>query len=142
METLHVAPVHLVADWDVLRLFQFEQGEIPVERQQQLVELLAPLFAEEGMVLNYHSDLRWQLELPQQAQIKTTPLDWATGINLDEVMPSGEDALRWKRLLNEVQMVLHAEAVGQQEGQLSVNGIWVWRDPTSLQRLNHWWRQR
>ncbi len=142
MEILHVAPVHLVADWDVLRLFQFEQGEILVDHQQQLIDLLTPLFAEEGMVLRYRSDLHWQLELPQKAQIKTMPLDWATGINLNEAMPSGVEALRWKQLLNEVQMMLHATSIEPQAEQLAINGIWIWRDPSLLDRLAHWWQQR
>ncbi len=142
MEKLHVAPVYLVADWDVLRLFQFEQGEISSDHQQRLVELLAPLFAEEGMVLQYQSDLCWQLELPQKAQIQTTPLDWATGINLNEAMPSGAEALRWKQLLNEVQMMLHAAPMESQAEQLAVNGVWIWRDPSLLDRLAYWWQQR
>lgn len=142
MEALHVAPVHLVADWDVLRLFQFEQGEIPVEIQQQLIELLTPLFAEEGGQLHYVDDLRWQLQLPQKESIRTTPIDWATGGDLHRVMPQGEGALRWKQLLNGAQMILHGAEVNQQQEQLAINGIWVWRDPSLLDRMQQWWRRR
>ncbi|HIJ22470.1 MAG: hypothetical protein HON68_12305 [Gammaproteobacteria bacterium] len=142
MSTFHVAPVHLVADWDLLRLFQFERGEVPVEVQQQLIELLTPLFAEERGELQYVDDLRWQLQLPQKASIHTTPIDWATGGNLHKVMPQGEDALRWKQLLNETQMMLHDADVKQQSGQLVINGIWVWRDPSLLNRVQHWWSHR
>lgn len=142
MEIFHVAPVHLVADWDVLRLFQFEQGEIPVEVQQQLIEQLSPLFAEEGGQLHYMGDLRWQLQLPSKAQIQTTPIDWATGGNLHQMMPQGEDALRWKQLLNEAQMVLHQVEINPQQEQLAINGIWVWRDPSLLDRIQYWWKNR
>ncbi len=142
MESLHVAPVHLVPDWDVLRLFQFEPGEIPQEIQQQLIELLAPLFAEQGMVLRYRDDLRWELGLSQVQRITTTPIDWATGCNLSQAMPQGKDALRWKQLLNEAQMMLHTAPINQQPEQLAINGIWVWRDPSLLQRMRHWWGQR
>lgn len=142
MDVFHVTPVHLVPDWDVLRLFQFELEEIPVERQQQLIGLLSPLFTEDGGQLVYQSDLRWQLQLPVRAQIKTTPLEWATGTNLREAMPQGEEALRWKRLLNEAQMMLHSAETDPQQGQLAINGIWIWRDPSLLQRMQQWWSTR
>jgi hypothetical protein len=57
-------------------------------------------------------------------------------------MPQGEDALRWKQLLNETQMMLHDADVKQQSGQLVINGIWVWRDPSLLNRVQHWWSHR
>ena len=142
MDHFHVAPVHLVADWDVLRLFQFEQGEIPIEIQQQLIELLLPLFEEEGMLLQYQSDLCWQLQLPTREPVQTTPIDWATGGNLLSVMPQGENQLRWKKLLNEAQMMLHSAPVNQQSGQLAINGVWVWRDPSLVDKMRHWWRNR
>lgn len=123
-------------------MFQFEQGEIPVESQQQLIELLSPLFAEKGMKLQYQDDLQWRLQVPVRSKIKTTPLDWATGSNLNEAMPRGEEALRWKQLLNEAQMMLHAAPINQQPEQLAINGIWIWRDPTLLDRLQQWWRER
>jgi hypothetical protein len=142
MTTLHVAPVHLVADWDVLRLFQFEAGELPAALQRQLIALLVPLFEAEGMQLRYRGDLCWQLQLSAPAQIETTPIEWAAGGPLHLVMPQGADALRWKRLLNEAQMVLHGASIGQPQGQLAINGIWVWRDPSLMRRLRHWWQRR
>ncbi len=137
MDIFHVAPVHLVPDWDVLRLFQFEPGEVPQEIQQEVIELLVPLFAEAGGVLSHVSDLRWSLRFPNREQIHTTPIDWATGCNLAGVMPQGEGALRWKQLLNETQMMLHAAPLNQHPEQLAINGVWVWRDPSLLERLLH-----
>lgn len=142
MDTFHVAPVHLVPDWDVLRLFQFEPGEVAEDLQHQLIDQLDPLFSEEGMSLKYCSDLRWQLQSSQKMRIRTTPLEWATGSNLSDAMPRGEHALHWKRLLNEAQMLLHANPLHQQSGQLAMNGIWVWRDPSLLDRLRHRWNNR
>jgi hypothetical protein len=57
-------------------------------------------------------------------------------------MPQGENQLRWKKLLNEAQMMLHSAAVNQQSGQLAINGIWVWRDPSLVDKMRHWWRNR
>ena len=94
------------------------------------------------MVLSYQSDLRWQLQLPKREPVLTTPIDWATGHNLHQAMPRGESALRWKQILNEAQMVLHGAPINQQPDQLAVNGIWVWRDPSLMDRLRHRWSQR
>lgn len=137
MDAFHVTPVHLVADWDVLRLFQFDSGEVTAEVQQALIAELRPLFEPQGMVLTYQGDLDWRLESTHTVQIKTSPLEQVTGGNLHDYMPRGEDALLWKKLLNESQMVLHSSPINrqrQQQGVLVVNGIWIWREPSLMQR--------
>jgi hypothetical protein len=44
-------------------------------------------------------------------------------------MPQGEDALFWKKFMNEVQMLLHHSSVNERRisnNQLPVNGAWLW----------------
>ncbi len=134
-----MAPVHLQPDWDRLRLFQFRKGELSLPLQRQLLESLQSIFDAEGMESYLLGDLDWVLRSPQQEEITTTPIDWATGVDLSRAMPTGEGALRWKRLLNEAQMVLHTVDRSPAAAALPVNGIWVWRDPTLWQRLQHRW---
>lgn len=149
MEIFRVAPVHLVADWDVLRLFEIEPGSITVKEQQDLIEMLAPLFGEMNMVLGYHDDLDWRLQLAESSTIKTTPLHRVVGANIHDAMPAGDDALLWKQLLNEAQMLLHHASMTDpaNSSHLSlpyrvegVNGIWVWRDQSQLEKAMEWGR--
>jgi len=143
VEIFRVAPVHLIADWDVLRLFEIEPGSVSVKEQQDLIDKLAPLFSEENMVLSYHDDLDWRLQLSTGAAVKTTPLHHVVGANIHDAMPAGDDELIWKRLLNEVQMLLHQASMANHENShLSlphkvegVNGLWVWREPSRIEKV-------
>lgn len=158
MENFYVAPVRLVADWDVLRLFEVEPGELSVGEQHQLIDRLSPLFAEREMELRYHADLDWRLHHHGEStggeqiaagrrSIRTTPLQRVVGANIHDFMPRGEEALFWKQLLNEVQMVLHTVEIDPEQQQITipprgmgVNGVWIWRSPSIADRALEWGR--
>ncbi len=142
MEIFNVTPVQLVADWDVLRLFEIEPGRISIEHQHNLIGRLAPLFTERGMVLSFYSDMEWRLQLSKGGAVKTTPLHCVAGANLHDFMPRGEDAMLWRELLNEAQMVLHAAGAESRQQEISIlpkfegaNGIWIWRDQSGLEKV-------
>jgi hypothetical protein len=43
--------------------------------------------------------------------------------------PQGADALRWRSLSNEIQMLLHAHAINQDRaacGRQAINSVWLW----------------
>ncbi len=154
----YVAPVRLVADWDVLRLFEVEPGELSVADQHRLIDRLSPLFAERGMALRYHDDLDWRLHHDRESTagkrtpivrraVSTTPLQRVAGANIHDFMPRGEGALFWKQLLNEVQMALHSSGIDPQQQQITlppremrVNGVWIWREASLAGRVVDWGR--
>lgn len=73
--------------------------------------------------------LRWYLRLPQPPQLETTPLSCATGRDIDPLLPRGADALRYRTLMNELQMLLHTHPVNlarEARGELPVNSLWLW----------------
>ncbi len=154
----YVAPVRLVADWDVLRLFEVESGELSVGEQHQLIDRLSPLFAERGMELRYHDDLDWRLHHHAQSTaaeqdsavrraLCTTPLQRVAGANVHDFMPQGEGGLFWRQLLNEVQMALHTAEIDPGQRQITippremrVNGVWIWREASLAGRVVDWGR--
>ena len=72
---------------------------------------------------------RWHLELPTPAAIETLPLDQAVGRHATPDLPGGPAGPRWRRLLAEVQPVLHAHAVNRRRedaGRPTVNSLWPW----------------
>lgn len=72
---------------------------------------------------------RWYLRLPQAPQLETTPLSGATGRDIDPLLPRGADALHYRTLMNELQMLLHAHPVNlarEARGELPVNSLWLW----------------
>jgi hypothetical protein len=72
---------------------------------------------------------RWHLRLPTATAIETLPLDQAVGRHASPDLPAGPDGPRWRRLLAEVQPVLHAHAVNRRRddaGLPTVNSLWPW----------------
>jgi hypothetical protein len=103
--------------------------ELTQEQVAQLVNELNPLFAPEGWRLEALHPTRWYLSVPEPPSVCTVPLLEVVGRDLHLCLPTGEEAPRWHRVLNEVQMVLHACAVNQHreaQGQPPVNSLWFW----------------
>jgi hypothetical protein len=72
---------------------------------------------------------RWYLRLPAKPSISTRPIATAAGRNVDDHLPLGPDALRWHRLLNEVQMALHEHPVNverEARREPELNSVWFW----------------
>jgi hypothetical protein len=71
----------------------------------------------------------WHLKLPTPVAIETLTLDQAVGRHATPDLPAGPDGPRWRRLLAEVQPVLHAHAVNRRRedaGLPTVNSLWPW----------------
>jgi hypothetical protein len=71
----------------------------------------------------------WYLRSSTPAAIETLPLDQAIGRHATPDLPAGPDGPRWRRLLAEVQPVLHAHAVNRRRedaGLPTVNSLWPW----------------
>ncbi len=61
--------------------------------------------------------------------LATTPLSVAIGRDIEPLMPQGDDALRFRSLLNELQMLLFEHPVNQARearGELPINSLWLW----------------
>lgn len=72
---------------------------------------------------------RWYLRLDQVPRLRTTPLSVAVGCDIDPLLPQGEDAMRYRSELNELQMLLFEHPVNQARearGDLPVNSLWLW----------------
>jgi len=72
---------------------------------------------------------RWYMAFPHPPQLTTTPLSVATGRDIDLLLPQAADAMRFRTLLNELQMLLFAHPVNQARearGDLPVNSLWLW----------------
>jgi len=84
---------------------------------------LKALFAEYGYEFRLPHPHRGYLKLPGAPDCRFLSPQQTAGKSLDELLPEGRDASDWRRLGNEVQMVLH-QAAGQ--GDLGFQGLWFW----------------
>ena len=96
-----------------------------------LADAVAPTFADDGLELVAAAPGRWYLREADPARalrLRTRPLAGALGRNVDAWMPTGEDARRWKRLVNEVQMTWHGHPVNlrrEAAGLPALNSLWI-----------------
>jgi hypothetical protein len=92
----------------------------------------------EGITLVAPTPGRWYLELPAPLSILTLPLSVGLAMGAPPWSPAGPDAPWLKRLLTEIQMLLHEHPVNQARerlGQLPVNSLWLWGEGPLP---NHW----
>lgn len=102
---------------------------------------LVACFADEGLVLDFPSPERGYLLLDADPDCRFRP-PWAlAGSSLDQVLPEGQQADHWRRLLNESQVILHQHRAAG-EGR-AAGSLWFWGpgalpDPGALSaRISH-----
>ncbi|HEX6828937.1 MAG TPA: hypothetical protein VF104_08155, partial [Burkholderiales bacterium] len=94
-----------------------------------LAEALSRHFRDEGLEFQPLSPRRWYLRLPAAPAMVTRAPREAAGRHVDEFLPAGPEALKWHRLMNEAQMLLHEHPVNEareERGELPVNSVWLW----------------
>ena len=123
----HADPVFLKPTADRLLLFDAEMLDIRPEDADALVELFNQHFSQDGWHLEAPHPNHWYLRLPTPPALKTASLADVVGRNIDQYLPSGEEANQWRSVLNEIQMLFHSAAANVQreaDHLLPVNGIW------------------
>lgn len=122
-------PVYLQADMDHAILRDSHGLDLTLEESSALIEVLNAHFRQDGIRFLMTDKDSWFLNIADHERVTTTPLHEVIGRNVYTFMPQGEDALFWKKFMNEVQMLLHSSAVNEQREQadkLPVNGAWLW----------------
>lgn len=126
---LRADPAHLLADRD--RLLLAAAGDLGLTEEQSAATTTAlnQHFAADGMVFFAPNPARWYLRLARSPALQTFPPSRAIGRNIMDFLPSGQDGMRWRGILNEIQMLLHslpANAERESRGEPEVNGLWLW----------------
>lgn len=142
-----VAPVRAAADgldvsagfWlcaDPVHL-QLQQSQVVLQPDVQctageaaaLCAALNAHFADEGLVFYAPHPQRWYVRSGEPSGVTMTPLRAAAWRDVKAYQPRGEGALRWQRMSNEVQMLLHGHAINQAreaQGLPAINSLWLW----------------
>ena len=123
----HADPVHLVPDQDRLLLFDAPRIDLTQVEALAFVDAFNRHFAADGAELHAPRPGRWYLTLNREPEVTFRDLDAVIGRSLEEFLPTGGEAPRWRGFLNEVQMLFHGLPVNDQrerEGKPTVNGVW------------------
>lgn len=126
---LRADPVHISAGIDRMVMGGTSALAISAAEAEALCAEIAAEMAEEGLQPQALSPGRWYMAWPVPPRVRFFPLPAVIGADLYPHMPVGEDARTWRRLLNHVQMVLHASPVNaarRAAGRLEINGLWFW----------------
>ena len=124
---LRADPVHLRLQRDQMLLLS--NPEIGAEEATQISASLNEHFAGQGMEIFAPHPQRWYVRLESLPCIRTTPLSQIIGGDVRHALPTGEDAPRWHKVFNEIQMLLFAHPLNEARearGALTINSVWLW----------------
>lgn len=122
-------PVHLMPSRDELILTGPENLSLTRAEAEHIAAVLNDFYKEDGWYIEVATPERWYLHLPVNPDVRTHKLSEVLDKAIGEFMPHGSDERLWRRVMNEVQMVLHHNDVNvqrQSENQLPVNSLWFW----------------
>ena len=121
---LHIGRDHLVLT-DPARL------ALGADDARALAASIAGLFQDEGLTLLASHPARWYLQETEPSRglrLQTRSMLAALGRSIDGWQPTGDDARRWRRIVNEVQMSWYQHPVNEQResrGLMPVNSLWI-----------------
>jgi hypothetical protein len=96
--------------------------DLDAREVETLVTLLDAHFGAEGLAFHAPRADAWFATSESPQEIAMTPLDAAVGRTLRPCLPTGAGAARWRRWLNETQMLLHEHPLGARAHP--VHGLW------------------
>ncbi|MFP4611381.1 MAG: hypothetical protein ACLFQT_10205 [Thiohalophilus sp.] len=126
---LRADPIHLQADMTSAVLRAHQELRLDADEAQQLVDSINQHLHQDGLQLVMGQPHHWYLSLTAAPQLQTSPLPSLLLQDINPHLPRGESAAEWRRLMNEIQMLLYDHPVNRQreaEGRLTVNSLWLW----------------
>lgn len=143
---LRADPVHLhmeqnqmvLADSQVISISHEETSQLTTTlNQHSVIEGVDPVLPPPAF-LPLHAD-RWYLYLPSAPVIRTHTLGEVAGKDIRHLLPDGVEGAKWRRYINEIQMLLYEHPVNQARearGEPSINSVWFWGGGTMPEILS------
>ena len=122
---LRFDPVTLVPDLTAVWVDRPVPLDFGAAELRPVVAELCKMFEHEGLEWRSPGGGFGLLPLDRTPECTFLPPDAAHGMRLDEALPTGADASRWRRLINESQMVFHLFRSMGRADQQGV-GLWFW----------------
>lgn len=122
---LRFDPVSLVPDLTAVWVDRPLALDFGAAELEPVVAELRTMFEHEGLEWRSPGGGFGLLCLDKPPDCVFLPPDAAHGMRLDEVLPTGPDSSRWRRLINESQMVFHQFRSMGRVDQQGV-GLWFW----------------
>ena len=126
---LIVHPCHIEIARTHLLMTDLRRLGLVESHARALFDSAKPYFDEDGHTLVYGDASTWFMRAGDWAELLTTSPDTTGGMNLTDCLPQGAQALAYRKLQNEVQMLWHAHpanAEREARGLPAINGFWPW----------------
>ena len=126
---LRADPVHLKVHGDRLVLADASGLDITADEAREFAAALSAHFAPDGIAFEAPHPQRWYARAAEDPRLAGTPTAEVAARSIDPFLPSGPGAVRWRKISNEAQMVLHAHPLNESRearGALPVNSVWFW----------------
>ncbi|MGH8175452.1 MAG: hypothetical protein ACREV5_04215, partial [Steroidobacter sp.] len=126
---LLATPMHFAAGLNDLRAVLLDDGhDVTALERTELTATLAPHLLAAGFDVRPASSGPWLLRSRQTLEVATVTPTAAAVHGLGGLMPTGRDAAALKRLMTELQMLLHEHPVNlarARRGAPEINAIWL-----------------
>lgn len=122
-------PVHLQADRDTATMVAPETLRLSDEEADSLTATLNEFLLVDGLRFRVHSPTSWFLSGMPGSHLESLPPSFLANRPVSSYLPEGEDTEQWRRLMSEIQMLLHGHPVNlerERQGKPTVNCVWFW----------------
>ena len=126
---LRADPVHLKVHGDRLVLADASRLELTTDEAREYVATLNRHFAGEHLTFIAPSPERWYAKVAAEPRLGTLATTEVAGRSVAPFLPGGSDGARWRKTINEIQMLLHehpCNSAREAGGRLPVNSAWLW----------------
>jgi hypothetical protein len=125
---LRADPVHLRIMRDRIVLTDSRALNLSSQEATLLTSSIGQHFGDAFNPIALHPQ-RWYVPFSCPPRLTTTSPSVAMGRAIDPLLPQGDDGVRFRALLNELQMLLFTHPVNQAreaQGGLTANSLWLW----------------
>ena len=125
-----IQPCHWDVRTDHIRMSGPEVLELDEPASREVMDAMAPYFAEDGITLRYHRPHAWLATGEVFRTLPCASMERVRGRNIDAWMPaaSTQQGGALRRLQNEMQMLLYTHPLNDAraaKGLLPVNSFWI-----------------
>jgi hypothetical protein len=123
-----IDPVHLVAHPHGAQVTSGAALGLSDADAQEFADAVRPILSAQEQ-LEVGAPTRWYLRASEAPDIVTHSPFAVFGPAIEPALPHGTDGRRWRAVLTEIQMTLHAHALNEgreMAGQMPINSVWIW----------------
>lgn len=126
----HLACVHFEAGLnDMAAALLTGEQALSDEDRSAIAGTLAAHLQADGYALHAEEGGEWCVRCPRELLVETLPPEAAFKMSIKEALPSGTDAAELRRVMTEMQMLLHDHPSNERRaraGLLAANSVWFW----------------